>query len=339
MHRRAFLVAVAGLSGCTGLVGNPLGGASEPTGGSEGSGGSTSGGGSSETPVPESEGSSDAESAGTPAGEPTPTAGELRRMSVPDLLALSREQLSRAVEAYSGTGRDGSLTDVTAATDTFDPDPVVDHLYRARRAYEAADRQGLSAEIEDEISQLGRVEEFLRLSIDAQVLLIEAHNDLEGVVTAIEFVDPESARSLTDRAGTRQERTEGTVSDLSNVRYERSVTVVDALSSEAYLAKRDQLRAEADVLADVDEGLSSVVEGVRLFARARGRRQSGSPYVAAELGRDAETAFSRGAKALRDVGSRIPARAQGFGGVVAALRTAADDKRDEARAFYRDIER
>jgi hypothetical protein len=197
----------------------------------------------------------------------------------------------------------------------------------------------LSAEDKNEIARLGRVEEFLRLSIDAQVLLIEAHNDLEGVVTAIEFVDPESARSLTDRASTRQVRAEGVVSDLSNVRYEQSVTVVDVLSRDRYLAKRDQLRAEADVLGDVDEALSSVVEGVRLFARARGRRQSGAPYVAAELGRDAETAFSRGAKALRDVGSRIPARAQGFGGVVAALRTATDDRRVEARTFYRDIER
>jgi hypothetical protein len=337
MHRRALLVAVAGLSGCTGLVGNPLGGGSG-SGGPDDSGGSTSGG-STETAVPESDSSGpDGESADTPSGEETPTDAELRRMSVPDLLALSRDQLSRAVEIYVDAGRGGSLTGVTAATDTFAPDAIVDHLYRARRAYEAADRQGLPAETEEEIARLDRVEEFLRLSIDAQVLLIEAHDDLEGVVTAIDFVDPESARSLADRANARQARAEGTVTDLSNVRYERSVTVVDALSREAYLAKRDQFDAEVDVLADVVEALAMVVEGVRLFARARGRQQSGAPYAAADLGRDAETAFSRGEKALRDAGGRIPSRARGFSGVVAALRTAADDKRVEVRAFYRDIE-
>jgi hypothetical protein len=337
MHRRALLVAVAGLSGCTGLVGNPLGGGSG-SGGSDDSGGATSGG-SAETAVPESgTPGQDGGSADAPSGAETPTDAELRRMSVPDLLALSREQLSRAVEVYVDAGRGGSLTGVTAATDTFAPAAIVDYLYRARRAYEAADRQGLPAEAEEEIARLGRVEEFLRLSIDAQVLLIEAHDDLEGVVTAIDFVDPESARSLADRANARQARAEGTVTDLSNVRYERSVTVVDALSRDAYLAKRDQFDAEVDVLADVVEALAMVVEGVRLFARARGRQQSGAPYAAADLGRDAETAFSRGEKALRDAGGRIPSRARGFSGVVAALRTAADDKRVEVRAFYRDIE-
>jgi hypothetical protein len=335
MHRRALLLAVAGLSGCTSLVGRPLGGGSDQAGGSSGSDSGSTG--------TESTGDggtgAEADEAADPASEPqTPSPAELRRMSVPDLLALSRDNLSRAVETYADAGGDDSLTAVTAATDAFDPGPVVDYLYGARRAYEAADRQGVSTADRAEIDRLGRVEEFLRLSIDAQVLLIEAHNDLEGVVTAIEYVDPETARSLTDRAGARQERASGAVTDLSNSRYERSIRVVDTLSRDEYREKRDQLKAETAVLGDVHEALASVVEGVRLFARARGRRRSGAPYAAADLGRDAATAFDRGGKALRDVGSRIPRQAQGFDGVVASLRAATADGGTEARAFYRDIE-
>ena len=317
MHRRALLLAVAGLSGCTSLVGRPLGGGSDQAGGSSGSDSGSTG--------TESTGDggtgAEADEASDPASEPqTPSPAELRRMSVPDLLALSRDNLSRAVETYADAAGDDSLTAVTAATDAFDPGPVVDYLYGARQAYEAADRQGVSTADRAEIDRLGRVEEFLRLSIDAQVLLIEAHNDLEGVVTA------------------RQERASGAVTDLSNSRYERSIRVVDTLSRDEYREKRDQLKAETAVLGDVHEALASVVEGVRLFARARGRRRSGAPYAAADLGRDAATAFDRGGKALRDVGSRIPRQAQGFDGVVASLRAATADGGTEARAFYRDIE-
>lgn len=338
MHRRALLVTLAGLSGCTSLVGNPLGGGSGSTTGSGGSGGS--GTGTSETVSPEP-GETEA-----PSGQATeattdvqtPSAAALDRMSVSELLTLSRASLARAVETYASAGRTGSLTGVTAATDTFDPGAVVDHLYGARRAYEAADRQGLPTDVQTEISRLGRAESFLRLSIDAQVLLIEAHDDLEEITTAIEFVDPETARSLADRVDARQERTRQTIAELSNDRYERAVRVVEPLSREEYLAKRDQFSTERTVLEDVHEALPAVVEGVALFARARGRRQSGAPYAAADLSREAEIAFTNGAKALRDVGSQIPRQGQGFAGVVAALRTAADDGRIEAQAFYRDIE-
>lgn len=333
MHRRALLVTLAGLSGCTSLVGNPLGGGS----GSDGSGGS--GTGPSETASDDSGGTdTDSERTNTPAEEQMPSPAALDRMSVSDLLALSREHLSRAVETYADAGRNDSLTGVTAATDTFEPDAIVEQLYGARRAYEAADRQGLSADVQTEIARLARAESFLRLSIDAQVLLVEAHDDLEEIATAIQFVDPETARSLTDRVGARQERTKQTIAELSNDRYERAVSVVDPLSREEYLAKRDQFTAERNVLADVHGGLSKVVEGVALFARARGRRQSGAPYAAADLSREAESAFADGGKSLRDVGGRIPRQAQGFTGVVATLRTATEDRRLEAQAFYRDIE-
>lgn len=337
MHRRALLVTLAGLSGCTSLVGNPLGGGSDSTSGSDDSGDS---GGSGTDAPPEQRGTDTAseQTSNAPTETQTPSATALDRMSVSDLLALSREQLSRAVETYTDAGRTDSLTGVTAATERFDPDAVVEQLYAARRAYEAADRQGLPADVQTEINRLAHAASFLRLSIDAQVLLIEAHDDLEEIATAIQFVDPETARSLTDRVGGRQERTKRTIAELSNDRYERAVTVVDSLSRAEYLAKRDQFTAERNVLEDVYEALPKVVEGVALFAQARGRRQSGAPYAAADLSREAESAFTSGSRALRDVGSRIPRHAQGFDGVVATLRTGAEDGRVEARAFYRDIE-
>jgi hypothetical protein len=336
MHRRAVLVAIAGLSGCTGLVGNPLGRGGASTSGSEGSSGG-SGGDATGTASPEPTPAETTEAAHTDVETSTPSAAELRRMSVSDLLVLSRENLSRALETYADAGGGDTLTAVTAATDTFDPEPVVDFLYRARRAYEAAERQGLPAAQQDEIARLGRSEEFLRLAIDAQDLLIEAHNDLEGVVRAIEFVDPETARSLRERARTRHERARAAVAELSNTRYEQSAGTVDALSRDAYRAKRDQLRAETVVLADVSASLPSVVEGVSLFSRAQGRRQSGAPYAAAELGSDAEDAFTAGLTALRNSASRIRPQARGFNGVVSALLTATTDARTAARAFHEEI--
>lgn len=338
MHRRAVLVAVAGLSGCTGLVGNPLGGGGAPATDSGGSSGG-SGGEATDTASPEpTAAESTGGSADADVETSTPTSTELRRMSVPDLLSLSRENLSRALEAYADAGGGDTLTAVTAATDTFDPEPIVASLYRARRAYEAADRQGLPAAQQDEIARLGRSEEFLRLAIDAQDLLIEAHNDLEGVVRAVEFVDPETARSLRERARTRQERAKTAVDELSNDRYAQSAGTVDTLSRDAYRAKRDQLRAETVVLADVTASLTSVVKGVSLFSRAQGRRQNGAPYAAAELGSEAENAFTIGIGALRNSANRIRPQARGFNGVVAALLTATTDARTAARALHQDID-
>jgi hypothetical protein len=331
MHRRALLVAVAGLSGCTSLVG----GGSDAPGESGGSGTDDATGDDDAgdgTPTPGT-----ATPSPTPTEE-TPSAAELRRMSVSDLLALARSELAAAVAAYADAGGGDALTAVTAATEGFDAGVVVDHLYGAQRAYEAADRQGLAADQETEISRLGRVQTLLRLSIDTQVLLIEAHDDLEGVVTAVRYLDPETASSLADRAGTRRGRAADAVSELSTTRYEQSVRAVDGLSPEGYVDKRDQFRAETEVLDELREALSSVVEGVRLFARAKGRRTSGAPYAAASLGQDAESAFAAGAADLDAVAAGIPPDGRGFDGVAASLLAVTEEQRAAARAFHEEID-
>jgi hypothetical protein len=329
MHRRALLVAVAGLSGCTGLV--PLGGGAGSTGQAGGSAGET---GDSGNAGGSQEGTATATPAGTPS-DGTPSADALRRMDVPALLDRARDQTDRAVDAYAGDG--GSLTAVTAATTTFDPTPAIEHLYNAQAAYEAANRQGISAEQEQTIQRLRRVKTLLRLAIDAQSLLVQAHIDLEEFVDAVEYVDAESVGSISDRVATRSERATAVVSELSQRRYAQSVGVVDRLSRAEYDDKRLQLETEAEVLDRLFDALGGVIEGVRLLSQARRKRRSGAPYAAARLARDAESRFVRGRTSLDSVAGSIPPQGQGFAAVAAALVAAADDRRVEAREFYEGI--
>jgi hypothetical protein len=329
MHRRALLVAVAGLSGCTGLV---------PLGGGTGSAGQSSGAASDADDPEASGGSQEGTATATPAGTPsdgTPSAAALRRMDVPDLLDRAREQTDLAVDAYAGDG--GSLTAVTAATDSFDPTPAIEHLYNAQAAYEAANRQGISAEQEQTIQRLRRVKTLLRLAIDAQSLLVQAHVDLEEFVDAVEYVDAESVGSIRDRVASRQERATAVVSELSQKQYAQSVGVVDRLSRAEYDDKRLQLETEAQVLDRLFGALEGVIEGVRLLSQARGKRRSGAPYAAARLARDAETAFVRGRASLDSVAGSIPPQGRGFAAVAAALVTAADDRRVDARELYEGV--
>ena len=331
MYRRALLVSLAGLSGCTGLV--PLGGGPEPgpTGGSGGSGdGDESGGGEATA----GEGTATSGPAGTTTEGP-PSAAELRRMDVDELLGRARDRIDRAVDAYAGEGK--PLTAVSAASGSFDPVPAIEHLYRAQAAYEAADRQGIGAEREQTIQRLRRVNALLRSAIDVQVLLVEAHLDLEAFVGAVEHVDPESVGSIRDRIASRRRRASDGVSELSQSRYAQAVGVVDRLSRDGYDDKRRQFAAETEVLGRLIDASGKVIEGVRLLSRARAKRRSGSPYAAAELARDAGTAFQRGATALDDVAATVPPGGRGFSDVAAALVTTAEARRRDARELYEGI--
>lgn len=334
MYRRALLVTLAGLSGCTGLV--PLGGGPEPgsTGGSGGSDGSGNGEGSGEGEAAAGEGTTTPDTAGTTTDDP-PSAAELRRMDVDELLGRARDRIDRAVDAYAGNEK--PLTAVSAATDSFDPAPAIEQLYRAQAAYEEADRQGIGAEQEQTIQRLRRVNTLLRSAIDVQVLLVEAHADLEAFVTAVEYVDPESAGSISDRIASRRRRASDTVSELSQSRYAQAVGVVERLSRDGYDDKRRQFAAETEVLGGLIDASGKVIEGVTLLSRARAKRRSGSPYAAAELARDAGTAFQRGATALDDVAATVPPDGRGFSDVAAALVTTAEARRHDARELYEGI--
>jgi hypothetical protein len=329
MYRRAVLVTLAGLSGCAGL--SPLGGGSDEAS-------SDPGGTGGETPAGEPTGTPAGGAAGTP-GTPTatgtPSTAELNRMDVAQLLDLARSLAGQAVTAY--VGGDGSLTDVSASTDTFDPSPVTELLYRAKAAYEAADRQGISAEQEETIQRLRRFEGFVRLAVDAQVLLVGAHTDLEDLVAATDNVEPETAASIPGRVDRRQARTSRAVSELSRTKYARSVGVVDRLSRAEYDDKRLQFETEAEVLGQMVDAVDGVVEGVGLLSRARGRRQSGAPYAAAELARDAEAAFVSGTNAIEEVLGGVSPQGRGFSGVGNDLLSAAEDRRSEARALHVDV--
>jgi hypothetical protein len=332
MYRRALLLSLAGLSGCAGLV--PLGGGPEPgpAGGSDSSGGSGDG--------DESGGEAAAEGTATsgPAGTTTegpPSAAELRRMDVDELLGRARDRIDRAVDAYAGEGK--PLTAVSAASDSFDPVPAIEHLYRAQAAYEEADRQGIGAEREQTIQRLRRVNTLLRTAIDVQVLVVEAHADLEAFVTAVEYVDPESAGSIRDRIASRRRQASDGVSELSQSRYAQAIGVVDRLSRDGYDDKRRQFAAETETLGRLIDASGKVIEGVRLLSRARAKRRSGSPYAAAELARDAGTAFQRGATALDDVVATVRPGGRGFSDVAAALVTTAEARRRDARELYEGI--
>lgn len=332
MHRRALLVAVAGLSGCTGIVSNPFADdpepAREPSIGGDDS--TDAGGADDET----------ATVTATPA-EPTPaetpSAADLRGLSVTELLSRAREQIDAAVSAYAGDG--DPLTAVSARSDTFDPAPVVGHLYRARQAYEAANRQGISAEQEATIRQLRRIDGAIRLLIDGQVLLIETHGDLEEIATAIRLVEPETTTSLTNRVSSRQQRIKETGSELTSPRYAQSMGAVESLSKAAFVAKRQQLAAETAVVDGIDDAFPSVLEGVRLFAQAQRKRSSGAPYAAASLSRDAAVVLNRGVNDLSAAAASITPRSQGFTSVTNELVSVTRTQRDAARAFADSIER
>jgi hypothetical protein len=330
MYRRSLLVAVAGCAGCAGA----------PFGGGDGS--SLAGG----------DGTGEDERAGEPIGtatdaaptasptpdrrpDDTPSAAELERMDVEELLALARSRIDRAVDAYAGEGE--PLTAVTAAADSFDPSEAIEQLYYARAAYEAADRQGITAEQVEAIRRLRQVEEFLRLAIDSQALLVAAHTDLGSLTEAIEYVDAETVRSIRDRVGSRHEQATDIVSRLSQTRYRRAVTVADRLSRDGYDAKRLQLETETELLQRLVVATAEVLEGVRLLSRARGKRQSGSPYAAASLGKDAERALGRGIAALDGVARNVPPQGRGFSGVIAELLTATEDRRAEARTLHETV--
>lgn len=332
MYRRSLLAAVAGLSGCAGLGSTPGGGSDQsPPGGGSGDGST----GTAES----ADGPSNATAAATPAAtttpDGTPSPAELGRMDVDELLALAREQAGQAVEAYAGGS--GSLTAVTAATDSFDPSAVIEALYGARAAYEAADRQGLSDDQERAIRLLRRFETVLRLAIDVQVHLGEAHASLVRLVDAIEYVDAETTASLVERTASRQTRAGEALSRLSQDRYADSVGVTDRLTRDEYTAKRRQFGTETEVLGDLVDALEPVVEGVRLLSQARGKRQSGSPYAAATLSRDAETSLSRGRVALDGVASSVPPSGHGFVAISSTLTRTVADQRLEARRFHEDL--
>lgn len=332
MHRRALLVAVAGLSGCTGLLNSIRGGG--------GSGGGNSGGGGGATPTPEADG-------GTPTATPTPAPteepllgqspsdAELSRMGVDELIALARDRTEQAVVEYTGEGQ--SLSAVSAASSSFDPSPVITHLYEARRAYEAANRQGISTANQTTINRLRRADELLRKLIDAQVLHIEAHSDLEQLAAAIERVDSETAGSLWARVGDRQEEAQSVISLLSEPRYERSLTVVEQLSETEYSNKRVQMNAESTTLARLVAALTKVLEGVRTLARAKGRKETGAPYAAAELAREAETVLRRGRNELDSVDASIGERSRGFSDVSRALLASTGAAIRDARELYEGI--
>lgn len=253
-------------------------------------------------------------------------------MDVAELLDLAKALSGKAVTAY--VGGDGPLTAVSASADAFDPSPVTELLYRAKAAYEAADRQGISADQEETIQRLRQFERLLRLAVDAQVLLVGAHTDLEELVVATDNVEPETAGSIRGRIDRRQVRAGQVVSELSRTKYAQSVGVVDRLSRTEYDDKRLQLETEVEVLGQLVDALEGVVEGITLLARARGRRQSGAPYAAAELGQDAEAAFVRGTNALEDVLGGVSPQGRGFSVVGNDLLSAAEDRRSEARALH-----
>jgi hypothetical protein len=335
MYRRALLATVCGLAGCTGAVPNPFGGDGGSGGGSRtsGGGGSTSGDGATATETATRATPTDAPVTATA----TPSADDLQRMSVSDLLVTARDNVTAAVTAYAGDG--DALTDVTARSSSFDPAPVATHLFYARRAYEAADRQGISAEQEATIQALRRIETAIRLLIDAQVLLVEAHDDLEAAVTAIEFADAETVSSLTNRVANRQERATESAAALSRSQYETAVGSVGVLSRTAFVEKRRQLVTEASVLGDVTEAFLPVLAGVRQFARAQGARSSGAPYTAATLSRSAAADLGRGAATLKAAADSIPVRGRSFRPIATELLSVTVEKRDEARAFAVSIER
>jgi hypothetical protein len=334
MYRRAFLVGVGALSGCAG-VHNPFGGDSGSTGGSSG-GGDGDGGSSAPDETRTSTGAATPTAEAEPTPTATPSAAELERMPVTDLFATARAQFTAAVEAYVGDGN--SLVDVSARSDSFEPGPVIDHLHHARRAYEAADRSGLSAEHEATIQELRRFDATMRLLIDAQVLLTEAHTDLEEIVTAIDRVDPETVISLRKRVASRQERATTSVGELSSRRYETAVTALDAVSTAEFTTKRTQLVVETTALGDIDAALPNVADGVELFARARGKRTSGSPYTAAQLSRDAASVLGEGVTDLRSASTGITPPGRGLLPVATDLVTATRDARDAARALTNSIE-
>lgn len=328
MYRRALLLSLAGLSGCTGLVSNSPGGGetagtSAPTNTPSAN---ANGGDGTATPVES-----------TPFDDGLPIE-ELRRMSTEELLSLAAEEVALALEAYEGEGADRTLRSINAASDSFDPSPVVNRLYRARRAYEEADRQGITAEQEAAIGQFRRLGTALRFFVDAQVYLIEAHDDLEQVALAIRYVDPDTAVSLTNRARDRQASAAGVEANLGLARYETSTSVVESLSREAYTRKRTQLGREIDVLGELTQGLTKVVEGVTFLSRARGAQRSGSPYAAADFGNDAFVAFDRGLRALRNVGASITTDSQGFAGLTTSLVTATSEVQAEAKALAESVE-
>jgi hypothetical protein len=340
MYRRALLAAVCGLSGCTGAVPNPLGGEAGSNGGS-GGGDNGGGGGASAGEDGPSTGTDTPSTASS--GEPatateTPSAAELRRLSVPDLLDIARAQITAAVTTFIGDGDE--LTDVTARSGPFDPAPVVTHLFHARRAYEAASRQGISAEQEETIRKLRRLDAAVRLLIDVQVLLTEAHDDLEGVARAIRFVDAETISSLTKRIGSRQQRAAESVAALSRSQYETAVaaSTVENLSKTSFVEKRRQLHAETSVLADLNDAFPVVLDGVARFAEAQGARRSGSPYAAARTSREAVTALGRGLTQLRTVSDSVPPRGRALQPITAELVSVTATKRDDARAFADSIE-
>lgn len=335
MYRRALLAAVGGLAGCTGAVPNPFGGDGGSSGGSpnDDGGGGTSGDGGAATGTATPATPADAPETATA----TPSADDLQRMSVSDLLVTARDNVAAAVVAYAGDG--DALTDVTARSSSFDPAPVVTHLFYARRAYEAADRQGISAEQEETIQALRRVQTAIRLLIDTQVLLVEAHDDLEAAVTAIEYVDAETVSSLTKRAVNRQERAAESAAALSRTQYETAVGSVDAVPRAAFVEKRRQLVTEASVLGDVTEAFLPVLAGIRQFAKAQGARSSGSPYTAATLSRSAAADLGRGAATLKAAADSIPVRGRSFRPIATELLSVTVAKRDEARAFAAAIER
>ncbi|WP_380676850.1 hypothetical protein [Salinigranum sp. GCM10025319] len=334
MYRRALLVSLAGLSGCTGLV--PLGGGPEPgsTGGSGGSDGSGNGGESGDGEGTTGEGTATSDPGGTTTDSP-PSAAELGRMDVDELLGRARDRIDRAIDAYAGEGN--PLTAVSAASDSFDPVPVIEHLYRAQAAYEAADRQGIGTEREQTIKRLRRVNALLRSAIDVQVLLVDAHADLEAFVIAVEYVDSESVESIRDRITSRRRRANDGVSELSQSRYAQAVGAVDRLSRGGYDDKRRQFAAETEVIGRLIDASGKVIEGVTLLSRARAKRRSGSPYAAAELARDAGTAFQRGAAALDNVAATVPSDGRAFSDVAAALVTTAEARRRDAQELYEGI--
>lgn len=305
MYRRTLVISLGGLAGCTGAFDAFRGDGGSSRELSDDERGSDDG-------STEPESTATADSAGESTADTTvvPPPEQLARMSVDELLSIAREQASLAVDAYAGEGR--PLTAVRASSDGFEPPAIIEHLYGSRQAFEAADRQGISSTQDATIQRLRTFETLFRLLIDLQVAFIEVHDALVGLQTATEQVSPQSASSLETRITTRRDDVQSSLSNLSVPQYERAVGVTDRLTQTEYQDKQGQFRAELRVLNDLADVLPLVVEGLRLFSKARARRDAGAPYVAADLAREAESSLARATNGLSTVVANAPPAGQSY---------------------------
>lgn len=275
----------------------------------------------------------------TPTETPTETSTETPELSpreerAASALSTATRELTDAVRAYIGTS-DGSLTDVSAASGSFDRIQVInaiadadDHIERAQDT--ASERQ------QARLTGVEDAREFLRLSVDAQTALVQSYEQVERGRDAVSEEQGEEVESAVRSLQDRRRRASMWVTRITEQTAADAVSVVPALPVSEYEAKLGQFEAEVAGFESLGGFLDRLAVAIETLADADRFDRVDQERRARENAREAATAFESIASELRTFAADLPEGGAALDGISTELADIADTKAETAREIEED---